>query len=476
MTEAVPRQRHHDGPRGLPLVGNQASFNRDSLGFLTTVHHEYGSLVRIPLLGRSVVGVFGPDEVTAVTAAYGESVEISMAGGWNFAALQTNVQGRGPLNSEGAEHIRFRKICTKALAGGSLRAYSSIVEELTTQQVDQWRAGMEIDLVPGISRIALRAFKYYMFGADVVAECPEINGAIDEYISIMESTTRFVGSSILPFDIPGLSNGRRLRARMAEVDRFYRRRLEDSSAEDRTFLGKTMAHEVEAATGQPDLALAREMMLQMYFAGISSVASTIVWCLLLVSLHPPVAKRLIDEMSAALGGRLPGRRDVTVLPYLDAVVKESMRLYPGSAYEFKRTTSDVEIDGHFLPAGSRILLAPWVTHRSNLSFQDPGRFDPHRFVDGDHYRPGAFLPWGTGDRSCIGKMLARQAINVTVAGILQRFRLDLVPGQRIDPDPGRFGIRLLPRPGVRVVLADQDGGEPAQPRVYGTVEGALASV
>jgi cytochrome P450 len=473
MIARAVQQRRGEGPRGLPVLGNQVSFNGDALGFLTSAHEAYGGLVRIPLLGRTVVGVFGPSQVNAVTSAYGESVEISMAGGWEFSPLR-NVQGRGPLNSEGEDHLLFRKICSKALAGGSLKTYSAIAQEITAQQLDRWKVGEEVDLFPEVSRLSHRVFKYYMFGTDVTLEHPGIDAAINEYISTMESTRRLVGSSILPFDIPGLSNGRRLRARMAEIDAFFELLLDDSSSANRSFLGKAMAQEVEAATGQRDVALVREMMLQMYFAGISSVASTIVWCLLLVSLHPPVAVRLLDELSTVLGGRLPNMTDLKALPNLDAVIQESMRLYPGSAYEYKKTTSEVEGDGWRLPAGTRILLAPWVTQRSSLSFQDPGSFHPDRFTDGEEYPPGAFLPWGTGSRSCIGKMTARQAIIVVVAGVLQRFRLDLVPGQRIDPDPGRFGIRLLPRPGVRVVLAQQDGGVPPLPRIYGAVEGALA--
>lgn len=476
MSDAGRPQLRTRGPRGVPVLGNQISFSRDALGFLTTAHQAYGGLVRIPLLGRTVVGVFGPREVQAVTAAYGESVEISMAGGWNSAAMQNNVQGRGPLNSEGEDHLRFRKICSKALAGSSLKAYLSIVQELTALQLDQWRVGEEIDLLRDISRLARRAFKYYMFGTDVELTHPDIDAAVEDFIDTMESTTRFVGSSVLPFDVPGLSNGRRLRARMAEVDAFLGRVVDSSSSTDRNFLGKAMAREVEATTGQRDIALAREMVLQMYFAGISSVASTIVWCLLLISLHPSVATGLVDELSSVLRGRLPDMKDLTALPTLDAVINESMRLYPGSAYEFKRAICDVDIDGSYLAAGSRILLAPWVTQRSSLSFDNPGVFDPGRFAGGGDYPPAAFLPWGTGSRSCIGKMLARQAILVTVAGILQQYRPDLVPGQRIDPDPGRFGIRLFPRPGVRVVLAEQDGGEPPQPRIYGNVEGALTPV
>src|SRR5215470_14162682 len=114
-----------------------------------------------------------------------------------------------------------------------------------------------------------------MFGTDVELAHPDIDASVEEFIDTMESTTRFVGSSILPFDIPGLSNGRRLRAQMAQVDAFLGRAVDSSAPTDRTFLGKAMAREVEAANGRRDIALAREMMLQMYFAGISSVASTI---------------------------------------------------------------------------------------------------------------------------------------------------------------------------------------------------------
>jgi cytochrome P450 len=457
------------GPRGRFLVGSQLDFLRDPLDFLTRAHLEHGPLVSLPINGRSVVGVFGADAVNTVTSSYGREVEISVTGGVALGPPSGDLQGRGPLNATGAEHALYRRVSVRGMRGESGNAYAAAATDLTVAMLDSWRPGTEIDLLPVIEDLARRIFKRHMFGTDIAVTDPELDAAVNRYIAVMDSLPRRLGTTLIPFDVPGISRSATLRRDLAFVDR----RVVDTTRDGAPpSLAATLVRELDRMGAGDDRRLARELMLQLYFAGLSSVGSTIVWTFLLLALHPGPARKLLAELDTAFGGQVPQPGDDTVLPYLDAVVNESMRLYPGAAYEFKRLDDSFDVHGYRLPAGTSLLMTPWVTQRSPHHFDDPLTFRPERFADRTGYPKGAFAPWGFGNRSCVGKPLARVAIRTVLSATLQRFRLDLVPGQRIDPHAGRFGIRLLPRPGVRVRLAPQDGDTESSARpVAGSIVG-----
>jgi cytochrome P450 len=469
------RSRLPDGPQALPVIGKNLEFARDPMNFLTTAHRTYGNLVTLPLNGQRVVAAFGPSEVEALVNSYGTDVDISMAGGLNVSLKSGGVQGRGPLNSSGAEHSFYRDLAARAMRGESALSYSSIVTEMTERMLDGWQAGTELDMMPAMNRFVHRVFKFYMFGRDVETEDPELDAAVDFYISVVESYRYRLGSTVFQRDVPGVSKRATLRRHMELIDDRVREIGAGTRPALRYSLARAFLEKLEGTDHENDAALVREAMLQMYFAGLTSVASTIVWTLLMLALHPDEARRQVEEARQALGGRVPGMTDMRLLPRLDAVLSESMRLYPGSAFEFKRVVGTLEVNGYTLAQGSPLLLAPWVTQRSTASFADPDTFDPDRFADKrKEYPKGAFAPWGYGSRSCIGKVLARCAITAVVGGLSQRYRLDLVPGQTIHPHCGVLGIRLLPRPGVRMAVNPQDGEtERSAAALAGTVVGAV---
>jgi cytochrome P450 len=438
-------------------------------------HIEYGDVVTLPLNGRSVVAAFGAEQVSAVTAAYGREVEISPVGGVELKALKTSIQGRGPLNTTGAEHASYRRVSLRALGGESAKSYAAITTDLTQRLLDGWRVGAEAELIQAITPLTRRIFKYYMFGSDIAVTDRELDAAVELYISVMSSGPRRLGASLFSFDIPGLSRGATLRRGLALVDSRVAA-IAAGGGTPRFSLAESILRQLEHTGVGADPALARELMLQLYFAGISSVASTIVWALLLLALHPEPARRLVDELDRELGGNVPQETLTSrPMPELDALLEETMRLYPAAAYEFKRTEDELVLDDCHVPANTPLLLAPWVTQRSPGSFDDPESFRPERFTARRRtYPKGAFTPWGTGSRSCVGRALGQIAMRTIVGGIVGRYRLDLLPRQRIDPDPGPYGIRLLPRPGVRVRMAGQDGEtERSAAAVAGTIVGGV---
>jgi cytochrome P450 len=193
----------------------------------------------------------------------------------------------------------------------------------------------------------------------------------------------------------------------------------------------------------------RDEVMTMFLAGHESTANALTWTFLLLSRHPPIAERLRGEL-AALGGRCPSFDDLPRLALCKAIVQESMRLFP-PAWSFGRAPTVADVVGGFdLPAGGLVILSPWATHRHPAFWDNPEGFDPDRFMaDGGAAARArcAYFPFGSGPRACIGSGFAMAEATLVLATLASRFRLDLVPGHRAEPEPL---ITLRPRYGMRM--------------------------
>jgi cytochrome P450 len=136
------------------------------------------------------------------------------------------------------------------------------------------------------------------------------------------------------------------------------------------------------------------------------------------------------------------------------VVKESMRLYPPAPSIGREAINDCEIGGYHVPKGTQIGLVQWIVHRDPRWFDEPEAFKPERW-DNDRAKRlprGAYFPFGDGPRICIGTHFAMMETVLILATVLQRYRLELAPGYRLELFPS---ITLRPKHGVLVVLHER---------------------
>jgi cytochrome P450 len=169
-------------------------------------------------------------------------------------------------------------------------------------------------------------------------------------------------------------------------------------------------------------------VLIFLLAGHETTATSLAFALHLLSLHPTEQARARDEVDTVLAGRAPSSADLERLPYLNRVLKETLRLYPSAALVGRRTVAATEIGGFDIPAGSDILTSPWVTHRHPAYWDAPDRFDPDRFTpEREAARPRyAWFPFGGGRRACIGQHFSMLESSIALATLLQRFEFSAV--------------------------------------------------
>jgi cytochrome P450 len=171
-------------------------------------------------------------------------------------------------------------------------------------------------------------------------------------------------------------------------------------------------------------------------AGHDTTTSALLWWSWLMASHPEAAQRAAAEVDAVLGGTPPTADDVTRLPWLQATLKEALRLYPPApALMSRRTTAPITLGGWSIPRGAVLRITPWTLHRDEQLFPQAHQFRPERFLDGAPPIPkGAWLPFGVGPRVCIGQHFAQLEMALLGAMLLQRYDL-AVPVGSVAPHP-----------------------------------------
>jgi cytochrome P450 len=195
----------------------------------------------------------------------------------------------------------------------------------------------------------------------------------------------------------------------------------------------------------------RDEVATLLTAGHETTTLVLAWVLYLISTRPEIVEQITAEL-AFLNGRAPGYEDLSRLRYLRMVVEEAMRLYP-PVWVLSRTAVSDDVIGEFhIPAGSEILIFPYVTHRHPCWWSQPESFCPERFLpqNAAGRRRGTYLPFGAGPRTCVGLNFAMTEILVVLALLLQRFRVQLaVSPEAITAEPS---VTLRPNPGVPIRL------------------------
>jgi cytochrome P450 len=195
------------------------------------------------------------------------------------------------------------------------------------------------------------------------------------------------------------------------------------------------ARDEATGAGLDDEALRGEITT-MIFAGHETTANTLTWACYLLAQQPDVEHKLFAEVEAVLNGRPPAMADLANLPYTRQVIDETLRLYP-PAWGFGRQSIEAdEIGGYPIAAKSNILIPIFAIHRHPAYWDEPERFDPERFdADRPTDRPRfVYLPFGGGPRVCIGQQFALIEATLILASIVQRCRLELVPGYVAQPE------------------------------------------
>lgn len=395
------------------------------------MHAELGNTFQIPLPGFRPVVLVGPEWARFVYVSGSEKFR------WRVARDPVvRLLRQGLLVQDGDAHDASRRQIDPSLHRQLLEEYAKAFVHATDQVLDGWSEGYQVDMLVEMRRIALLSLVGTLFGEDFTPYMERLWSPILKVLRYISP-----GVWIVWPDIPRLGYRRAQR----EVDRYLygliqRKRASSGDGTD------MITHLIRAGLDDDRI---RDHALTMLIAGHDTSTSLLAWTLHLLGRHPQVSQGVRDEVEAALGDRRPANEDVGLLPYLGQVIDESLRMYPPIHLSNRIAAEDIEFNGFHIPAGSRVMMSIYLTHRDPEYWPTPDRFDPSRFERENTAArlPYTYFPFGGGRRNCIGSAFARAEARIVLSRVLQRYHLEAVP-RHVRP---YMGATLEPHPGVWMV-------------------------
>ncbi len=368
--------------------------------------------------------------------------------------------GEGMITSDGEAHNRGRRIAAPAFHRRRIERYAAQIVEIADVFRAQWHPGEELNIAAEMMRLTLQITARTLFDTEVTPEIHEINDQVNVVMDLYNFLVAFPRAEL--FLNSPLAQMRRFRAakkRLDEVvDGMIRTRQADTNLDRHADLLSMLVAARDDQAGGDGLKLdaqqIRDQVLTLFLAGFETVANALAWTWMLLGQNPEAESRLHAEIDAVLGGRLPTLEDIPRLEYAGMVLSESMRLYPPAWAMGREVLEDVSIGPYRMRKGTMVFFSQYIVHRDAKWFPEPDQFRPERFAAAAKSgRPRfAYFPFGGGGRQCIGESFAWMEAVLALATIAQRWRIELVPGQKIELQPK---ITLRPKNGIRVRVMER---------------------
>jgi len=423
---------------------------RDPLPLLLGAYEEFGPIFSMRLLHTKVVFMLGPEANHFVTVAHPENFH------WRESSFGDLIPllGDGLLTIDEDYHDRARAIMMPAFHRRQLTASVEAMAAEAEAAIGALPAGVVVDLYEWMRNLAMRIAMRALLGLD-----PDEAGKGAAAAEHFERALGFYGIDY-PLRLlrgPG-SPWRKMNASRAVLDEIVfgeiarRRAQPDDDRQD--ILSLLLGARGEAGEAFTDREV-RDQVMTLMFAGHDTSTSTLTFMMYELARHPEVAERLREEGDRVLGGEPPTVESLEEMPYLEMVLDEVLRLYPPAWIGPRRAVREFEFGGYTVPRGAYVNYCSWASHRIPEVFPEPEAFVPERF---ERQRKaalprGAYVPFGGGRRICIGKRFGQTEVKLVATMLLQRLRLDALPGRTMTvrqmptlSPRGGLPMRVLPRP------------------------------
>lgn len=440
------------GPTPLDMARAFRSVRADPLSFLVEVSERYGDLVAFPVPGAPALLLNDPADVRRVLQ--------TSARHWGkqtvqYAAL-ARVTGPGLLASSEASWIEHRRLAAPAFhhhrleaVGDQVRAAAdaAITARLGACSSAAGSSGASVDVAALTHRIGLDAVGRALFSADLSDQAQRLLDATSDAARLVVRLGRSVMPTAARAPTPTNLRLRRTRRRLDEISAEI---VEQRRARGRSSAAGSHGEDLLGLLLDSDLTDAeiRHELVTMVIAGHETVAAALAWTLMLLAEDQPAQDRLRAEL-ASHPGPVPmlGHRDR--LPWTRAVVDEALRLFPPAWALSRRSHQADVIGGREVPAGTMVVVSPWLLHRRDDSWPDPLAFRPERFLDPAAGRSG-YLPFGQGPRLCIGREFALGEMVLVLSRLLATHRVAVPQGWTRPAAQARVAVH--PRGGMPLVV------------------------
>jgi cytochrome P450 family 135 len=401
--------------------------------YLAACRRRYGPLftIRIVPMG-TLVYVTDPAEIKRVFTG---DPSVFHAGEANSTVLGKVLGPHSVLTLDGDEHLRQRRRMLPPFHGESVRRYGEVIEEVTREEMARWEVASPLKLFPRMQSITLEVIMRAVIGVEDEARLAQLRELMPRLVNL---NAVLLLAWVWP-RLEAFGPWRRFRQLQGEIDAILydeiRRRRTDPRLADREDILSLLIRSSDGEQPMTDEEL-RDQLITLLVAGHETTATGLAWAFERLLRTPAALDRLEREIAAG--------EDV----YLDAVIKETLRVRPVLFDVARKLKQPVEVGGYTVPAGITVMPAIGLVQRSAASWADPRDFRPERFLDGQP-EPYTWIPFGGGTRRCLGAAFASFEMKTVLRTVLSG--LELRP-DRVAPEPARMRhITLVPGRGARVV-------------------------
>ncbi|MFH8407483.1 cytochrome P450 [Streptomyces sp. NPDC018019] len=431
-------------PGRLPLLGHALPLVNRPFAFLEAVR-DLGDIVRIRIGGTPMYMLNEPEYLHTILVTDAHKITRGI-----LFERGRKLVGNGLLGSEGAFHLRQRRLMQPALRRTGTVAHAALLRRNTLRLSASWRPGQVVDVQQAMTGLVLRNTMDALFGHDPdEATVRTLGRALPELLDNLVrqyQSPAFLERLPLPFNRRVAATGRAVHRTIADA---VTRRLA-APGED---LISTLLSARDPVTGEPTPPQqVHDEAFGILLAGVGTTAAVLSWAFHELARHPGVEERVVAEAGAVADGDVPPGECLGRLDYTRRAVQDTLRMH-GVLLVMRRTTAPVRLGTVELPAGTELGYSPHSLQRDPVHYPDPLRLDPDRWLlpRTPPLPKGAFIPFGAGRHRCIGEHFAWAQMLTAVALLLPRWKLRPVPGETVreingmHPHPSTLHMTMTPR-------------------------------
>ncbi|MGB7442482.1 MAG: cytochrome P450 [Coleofasciculaceae cyanobacterium] len=422
-------------------------------GYLDSCYQEYGDVFTLRLTkGEPIVFLSHPQAIQEVFSLDAKQFDV----GRNNGLIRPLVGDNSLILLDGERHQRQRKLLMPPFHGAKIQAYCQQICQITESVTSDWSIGEPISIRTTMQEITLQIIMQVVFGLKEGSRYQQLKPKLAEILDMTGSPLR---SSMLFF--PFLQQdwgawspwGKFLRLKQ-QINQLLQAEISDrrnhSELTGTDILTLMMSAHDEQGVGMTNEEL-RDELMTLLVAGHETTATALAWAFYWLHSSPSVLSKLLEELETL--GDNPDPTELSRLSYLNAVCQETLRLYPVVPIASPRVTkSPLKIMDHQFDADTMLAPCIYLTHHREDLYPEPKQFKPERFLE-RQYSPSEFLPFGGGNRRCLGYALAMLEMKLVLAKVLSHHQLALVDDKPVKP--ARRGVTLSPVGGVKMIVKDK---------------------
>lgn len=441
-----------DGPR-LPFLLQTLQIIAQPLKFLETCAQRYGDTFTLRLLGLNsppVVFFSHPQAIQAIFTTESGKFELGKVTD-PFRPL-TGTQSLIML--DGQRHQAMRELLMPPLHGKRLPTYGQLICDIASEAIADWILGLSLYIRDYMSEISLQVILRVVFGLNPGPRYQKLKQLIEPFLEDVTSPLNSIQFFWAPLqqDLGAWSPwGKFLRQQRQLDDLIYAEISERRTQPDgEDILSMLICARDEIGQPMTDVQL-RDQLITLLLLGHETTASALAWAFYWIHQQPLVLEQLVQELDTL--GSNPDPVAISKLPYLTAVCKEALRVYPIALISQPRVVKEpVQLEGYEFEPGTILVPCIYLAQRRQEVYPEPEQFKPERFMN-HQFSPYEYFPFGGGSRSCIGMALSMFEMKLVLATVLSRYQLAL--DHNCSVQPVRRGITIVPSGGCRMVVTAQ---------------------